>query len=564
MTGGKNSRNGNRKLPKWFWEGCLVGFLILAAWAVRQTVYVVLFTDSIGYLSFARNILSGIHHGDGITLARYMYPPLYPHLIAIASKGNPDLFNLVETGRQVSVWAGALAVLPVYVLTRRIFDIRAAAASSFIMVLTPELLYYSGAVLTESTSAFFIVTAILYLWWFTEEGRERHKAHCLLLGALLGFAFMTRHAVIGFLPLFILWILGDRLAEKRSGEKAKAIGAAVIAGALMIAGFMASVSPQILYLRSETGRWSLTGNFMIDPLKAAEHAGTDIRYTAEREAVNSLTPDGRNYLFEIPGPVGQPGFISKLSGHPVKFLHAYITTVTGGLIRDTRDLPYPLIILILGLTGTIRLLNRRKIRGLAFIWLMYGGFYLFLGLFHNMRDRYMFPVLSLLVILSGAGASFIIVWVSERGVKIKAGTNIQMVGAAALSALIFAFLFPAATQLVENVNTRYDMGYYRAMHDELAPLVESGSYIFDRFPHRPFFAGARRALVPYDSIERVIEFGRYRGVRYWIVSDDYVGRFRPMFRPLLTEPERYAGDLKPLAVFGDEGSMKTILFKILP
>jgi hypothetical protein len=37
-----------------------------------------------------------------------------------------------------------------------------------------------------------------------------------------------------------------------------------------------------------------------------------------------------------------------------------------------------------------------------------------------------------------------------------------------------------------------------------------------------------------------------------------------MFRPLLTEPERYAGDLKPLAVFGDEGSMKTILFKILP
>lgn len=104
-------------------------------------MYVVLFTDSIGYLNFAGNVLSGVHHADGITVARYIYPPLYSHLIALFSLGNADLFNLVETGRQVSACAGALTVLPVYALARKLFGIPAAAASSFILVLTPEFLY---------------------------------------------------------------------------------------------------------------------------------------------------------------------------------------------------------------------------------------------------------------------------------------------------------------------------------------------------------------------------------------------------------------------------------------
>lgn len=136
-------------------------------------------------------------------------------------------------------------------------------------------------------------------------------------------------------------------------------------------------------------------------------------------------------------------------------------------------------------------------------------------------------------------------------------------GAAFLTVIIFAALFPASTDLVREVNSNYDIGYYRAMHDELAPKVEPGSYMFDRLPHRAFFSGARRAVVPYDSIERVVEFGRKRGVRYWIVSWDYVRRLRPQFQPLLQEPDRYAHILRSLAVYGDEGK-RTVLLEILP
>ncbi|MCJ7500786.1 hypothetical protein MUP29_11080 [bacterium] len=87
--------------------------------------------------------------------------------------------------------------------------------------------------------------------------------------------------------------------------------------------------------------------------------------------------------------------------------------------------------------------------------------------------------------------------------------------------------------------------------------------MFDRMPPRAFFSGAWRAVVPYDSIERVVEFGRMRGVHYWIVSWDYVPRMRPQFEPLLQDPDQYAHILRTIAVYDDE-DRRTVLLEILP
>ena len=553
------------KLPGWTVEGGLVLLLILAAWALRQAVYVILFTDSIGYLSFARNVLTGVHHGDGITIGRYMYPPLYPHLMAFFSLGNADPFHLAETGRQVSVWAGALTVLPVYWLARSLFGPLAAAVSSFILVLAPEFLYYSGAVLTESTATFLVALALCFLWRCTFVEGGSTPVNLVVLGVVLGLSFLTRHAAVGFLGLSAVWITAQRFSRAHSAGVLKTLMSLMIPLALVLGGFLAAVGPQVVYLRAETGLWTLTGNLLTDPSRSWEHAGSDLRFTNTGESGSALTPDGKSFLFEGRERPDNPvsSLLSVIVRSPFPYLKAYASTVAGGLIRDTRDIPYPPVVLVFALAGVFFLAARRKFRELAFLVWIFCGFYLFLALFHNMRDRYMFPVLPILVVLAGAGASSLLEWITRRTGEVRAGVSVPAMGGVFLMVILFAYLFPASRDLVSEVNPRYDMGYYRAMHEELSSRIDPGSRMFDRMPHRAFFSGAERASVPYDSIERVVEFGRLRGVRYWIVSWDYVPRLRPQFAPLLEDPDRYAHLLRKIAVYGD-ADRRTVLLEIPP
>ena len=133
-------------------------FLILSffvALILRELIVVRLFPDSINYLTFARNILSGIHHaGDVSFLVSFRRPPLYPHLIAFFSWGSHAPVLFAEVGRQISIVSGSLLVLPLYFLTRKMVNKDAAFFSVVLMVLLSEFVYYSGAVLTEALCTF--------------------------------------------------------------------------------------------------------------------------------------------------------------------------------------------------------------------------------------------------------------------------------------------------------------------------------------------------------------------------------------------------------------------------
>ncbi len=548
-------------MPPWAGEGVVVFALFAFALVVRQVVYVAFFTDSISYLGFARNILDGRHHGIGITSSRFLYPPLYPHLVALLSGGNPDPLHLAEIGRRVSVFAGALTVVPVYVLTRRMFGYRAALIAGLLVTLTPEFLYYSGAVLTESAATLFIAVGLLLLWESGSNGYTRPVLP-VVLGAVLGLAFLTRHASIGFLFLSIVWIVVGR---RRSNDERnrKGLTRRFIPVILVLAGFTAAVSPQVLYLRSETGIWTLTGNFLTDPSKAWQYAGADQRYTEYAELGASLSPDGRHFAFEDNPPTKPSDMVRTLWRRPLGFLKSYFRTVFGGYLPDTRPLPYPGIVLGLSLLGTVLLLARAKFREMGFLVLVFGGFYLFLALFHNIRDRYMFPVFPVLLILAGAGVSLLIDMITSESNAACPLWRRKPVLLGGLVLLIFGGLLPSGIGLVSDVNSGYNIGYYRAMGEELSGKIEEGSLVFDRMPHRAYFAGSEAVRVPYAPVDDVVRFGRHRGVRYWIVSSDYVPALRPQFDRLLRDPGPYKEDLRPLEVYG-EGDQRTILFEIIP
>jgi hypothetical protein len=549
----------------WVREGTILAFFTLIALIFRQTVYVILYTDSIQYLAFAKNVLSGIHYGADLSIARYRLPPLYPHVIAFFSSEKYDLFKLIETGRQVSIIAGSLTVIPLYLLARRMFGIWAAIVSSFLLLLAPEFLYYSGSVLTESIAALFIVTSILFLWLATEK--ESHLSHYVLLGVFLGLAFLTRHAAIGFLGLSLIWILANNLVEIGAGKIVKSVSAWTLPVVLVMAGFLAVNSPQVFYLHSETGRWSLTGFFFADPSSNSQNAAINMPFTEKAGGESSLALDGRKSVLEDEESSAlSPAItyhVNRIIDKPIPFIKNYIKVLFSGYRQDTRPLPYPGIILFLALSGFLILAFKRETKKILFLSWIFGGFFLFLALFGTPPDRYMFPVFPILLIIAGGGAALLAQQTSKLAQRKGFTFLTEPVFICVIIVSTFTFLFPAATTLIKSVNSAYNMGYYRAMQDELSPKIEPGAYIFDRNPHRAFFGGGYFVRTPDTSIKEVIKSGQSRGVRYWIVSSDYVGELYSQFLSLLTNPENYRDYLKPLGVYGNEKE-RTILFEIIP
>jgi len=545
----------NGKVTRNEWVFLAVAFL--TAVILRQMIHVRLFPDSIDYLTFARNIFSGIHHTGGITLNCYRRPPLYPHLVALFSLGSSSPTYLAEVGHQISVFGGALLVFPLYFLGRRMLGKTAAAAAILMAVITPEFLYYSGAVLTESLCTLFVTTSIFILWTFSSK--KKGHVRLLLLGFSLGLTFLSRHAAVGYLGIALVWVVFSRLVMKGPANSAVPVKSSGIQALIILAGFFLAVSPQVLYLHSETGRWALVVDSS-SPARWLPHAGENIRYTKAYESVSSLTPDAELYLWEAEE---SPGLLSTIANQPRGYLKAYVATLLRGYLPDTYPLPYPTIILILALIGIIGLAKERKFNELLFIMWGFAGYYLFLTLFLNMRDRYMFPAYPFLLLVAGAGAAAVVklpsYFIREEVQK----TRVQWAGKVILFGFILAFLLPASAVLIKKQNALANTEFFERLGRDLSKKIEKGAVIFNRTPHLPYFSGGITASPPYAEIDDVLHFARKRGVEYWVVSSSYVPSLRPQFFPLLN-PDRDHKGLMPVAVYKGSSEWIIVVYRILP
>jgi 4-amino-4-deoxy-L-arabinose transferase-like glycosyltransferase len=561
------SKNKNLKGIKS--ELFVITLIVISAILLRQIMHVRIFPDSIDYLTFARNIMSGIHNTGYITLDAYRRPPLYPHLVSLFSFGNKNPLFLAEVARQVSVICGTLLVFPMFFLGRDMFGKTAAIAVALFTALTPEFIYYSGAVLTESTGVLFVSLSILSLWKISVQPSENVNAGrvkkncilCLVTGILLGLSFLARHALIGYLAIALVWFSLSQLIKSRERSNELPVLKNTGAGAcLILAGFFLIILPQILYLHSETGHWSLAID-SISPAHRLEHGGEDTRYTASYEqALAELAPDNEHFLYEVES---LPGLFSLLFHQTGPYLKAYFATLIGGYLPDTYPLPYPIIILIFGGIGIIGLFWKKKFQELLFCMWGFGGYYLFMSLFLNLRDRYLFPSYPFILILSAAGVVTVVRIVPESLKKEEKQKKVQRLLSLALFLLITGTLLSSSIALINKQNTMFKNDFFVFIGKEISKKIKTPATIFDRVPHIPYFSGGIAISPPYAAIKDVITFARKRGVDYWIVSNSYVPRMRPQYLPLLNPYKKHEG-LSPIFVNRSREGYILIVYKIVP
>jgi hypothetical protein len=536
-------------------------FLILSffsAFILRELIVVRLFPDSINYLTFARNILSGIHHaGDLSFLVSFRRPPLYPHLIAFLAWGNQAPVLFAEVGRQISIVSGSLLIFPLYFLTRKMVNKEAAFFSVVLMVLLPEFVYYSGAVLTESLCTFIVLWIFLFLWAF--ESFRNRIVTAFVIGIVSGLAFLCRHLSIGYLGIAIPWVFFIILHKSPGISLRKKTKKALGLNIVLVAGFMIGVLPQSLYLHSETGKWALA----VDPFSLSYQnileAGGETRHTREYEARASLTEDKEHYVWE---KSDQTSFQKIVFSHPIKYLKAYLSTISGGYLPDTYPMPYPLLLIILVAFGIIRLMVLKEWKVLLFLFWGAAGYYLFLALFLNLRDRYMFTAYPLFLIAAGSGGSWILLLIRQL---IKYTTKIVIstrLPAILISLGITAFLLPETLSFIKNQNSLSNTRYFTHVGEDLSKRIDKGSFLIDRTPHLAYFAGGVKATPPFSNIEDVLYFARKRGIKYWIISSSYVPRLRPQYKELL-RPELIHDGLRLVAVYRGQNRDITIVYSII-
>ena len=230
-----------RAVLAWTLVAFLLRFLLL--WRFEHVIS----PDGVEYLMLGRKLVEG-NFQDG--LSPY-WPPLYPLLVGFSSL----LFRDAEfAGRLVSVVAGGLLVLPAHSLTRAWYGRRVALIFACIFALHPLLIYYSTVLLTEATYTLLFTCGVLAGWSALKGGRAR--AH-LLAGAAFGACYLLKPESACFLLLLLVPALGVKLFDRRRSFKR-----AVRNALLLLAGFMVLSLPYLVYIRRETGAWTISAKLV--------------------------------------------------------------------------------------------------------------------------------------------------------------------------------------------------------------------------------------------------------------------------------------------------------------
>lgn len=146
------------------------------------------------------------------------YPVGFPAMLGALKKGG-DTFGWgrsIFSIKMMNGVFGAITVLLVYLLARRLLDRRAAFVAGALLAFFPSQVYYTGTVLSEPMFTMFVVAAMLVLLWDPWDREGMGWVRLFAVGALLSVATMTRAITLAFpLVLLAFWLFYLR-SKKRA------------------------------------------------------------------------------------------------------------------------------------------------------------------------------------------------------------------------------------------------------------------------------------------------------------------------------------------------------------
>jgi 4-amino-4-deoxy-L-arabinose transferase-like glycosyltransferase len=185
--------------------------------------------DAASYDRIARSLLDGTGFTSEPPQPSAFWPPAYPGMLA----GIYWVFGYeLIAGRLVNALLGALVPVVMFLLAARLFDRRVALLAALASAVHP-LLVVVGVWLTADGPFVLMVCLTLLLMLMIQKRPTVHRL--LLLGILLGIAFLLKPVAGFFFPLLVPWFLLS-LPQPRLRQR-------FVAGALTLAALVVVLTP---------------------------------------------------------------------------------------------------------------------------------------------------------------------------------------------------------------------------------------------------------------------------------------------------------------------------------
>ena len=230
----------------------IILFLALALRAVRPLLVDRITKDGPLYVYMVQDICNGDINRAFARNSRI--PPLYLLMMA----GLHKLGIPIETaGRLISIFAGALLIIPVYLIAEMIFNSRMGAMGAFLIAVNPDLIRSSAVIMRDSLFLLLLFAAVYFIMKAIKSDRwNLHFWSFAGISASLGAAVRTE--TIEILGIAILaMVIETVLLFREKKELLPVIRKWSVGTALLLGFYYLTSLPFASFLSGTPATWTI-------------------------------------------------------------------------------------------------------------------------------------------------------------------------------------------------------------------------------------------------------------------------------------------------------------------
>jgi 4-amino-4-deoxy-L-arabinose transferase-like glycosyltransferase len=477
--------------------------------------------DTITYITLGRDLFakglfyvpSWCHVNNGL-----IYPILYPFFIACGNFFSTESLKVAEW---VSCLSALAASIPIFLYLKETTNRVVALLTVFLIQI--NFYYFSFGMRPLSEATFLLTlscTLVLTLRLFRHSEKSSGGLP-LFLGLSCALAFLSRQIGIIVLIFLIGFFLLHGLISSRT-ERGMILKSALF----MVLGWLILVAPYTIIIYYQTGHHPLQQNFSMarhevittDPevleeirrIESIPDKSYDLIY-AKRRLMRKLLPDASEMLNRVDRKKREKAGLAKIALTSLKGPKEYMGRIYHNAVYLREPLGSILLYLFVALcispffvkSENVKLLNRLLLP-------LFIVFYLLaLSCVIDKIPRYIY-ILFPFALMQIAGELFICFHAVTNALRIR------------FSSLVFFFLIYAFFLLVtphfftelrvfpklQDVETRFESLRKNVNREPVFSLTPFGSYV----------SGGSCRLLPNDSLEKVVTYGKKTGVRWLLVT----------------------------------------------
>lgn len=481
--------------------------------------------DAANYAIIGKNLIDGVGFIGINGKVDTVSSPLYPVFIGLFYR---LLGDLELAGRLVSIVYGSFLVVPVYLLSSRIYNRKIAAISGILISVYFILIQYSIEVLSESMYAFFLAAGAVIGYVALIE---RKHIHYLMTGSCFGLCYLTRAEGFGYIFIFmiiviIFWLFDNKLETTRR---------LMIYLCIFMLGFLIISSPYFIFMHNQTGHWISDQKAGIN-IEGAD-AMTRKDPLAAQDAFYGLIENGTKMRGNFLMNEVKSNTFNLIINNPLKMLKIYGRNVGDEYYCAVPKIFPTLMIMLVGIGLFRRRWSKERLMKEVYIFLILIYPLILYPLFH-IEYRYLMPVLPMAIIWAANGINELQDWVEHAIGSPKMNShkickyfykNFVLV-IVIFSLVLMTFLIPLHfnSDIYSNQANEYkEAGLWMKKNVPENPAVMA------KRPYISFYAEGTFVPLPFANYTSMIKYAKIHDVRYIAIDRIETLSLRPQLAFLL-------------------------------